>query len=146
MSKRHSNLLKNNSGRKLADKDTIWENVVQVLNEYPSSAIAKAHPCTPAREGRSGNVWSGRLSWRWIALQRQAGLYRLIRIISFTNLLVGNNRRVLLKRTMLTKYLEVKTQKNAYPLFLLLIARYIDNVNTAEPTGERVIRFTSVVS
>ena len=113
MSKRHSNLLKNNSGRKLADKDTIWENVVQVLNEYPSSAIAKAHPCTPAREGRSGNVWSGRLSWRWIALQRQAGLYRLIRIISFTNLLVGNNRRVLLKRTMLTKYLEVKTQKNA---------------------------------
>ena len=146
MSKRHSNLLKNNSGRKLADKDTIWENVVQVLNEYPSSAIAKAHPCTSAREGRSVNVWSGRLSWRWIALQRQAGLYRLIRIISFTNLLVGNNRRVLLKRTMLTKYLEVKTQKNAYPLFLLLIARYIDNVNTAEPTGERVIRFTSVVS
>lgn len=71
MSKRHSNLLKNNSGRKLADKDTIWENVVQVLNEYPSSAIAKAHPCTPAREGRSGNVWSGRLSWRWIALQRR---------------------------------------------------------------------------
>lgn len=43
MSKRHSNLLKNNSGRKLADKDTIWENVVQVWNEYPSSARARGH-------------------------------------------------------------------------------------------------------
>ena len=43
MSKRHSVVLKKSSGRKVADKDTIWEKVKEVFKEYPSSAIARGH-------------------------------------------------------------------------------------------------------
>ena len=43
MSKRHSVVLKKSSGRKVADKDTIFEKALEVFKEYPSSAIARGH-------------------------------------------------------------------------------------------------------
>ena len=43
MSKRHSVVLKKSSGRKVADKDTIFEKAKEVFDEYPSSAIARGH-------------------------------------------------------------------------------------------------------
>ena len=36
-------VLKKSSGRKVADKDTIWEKVDEVWKEYPSSAIARGY-------------------------------------------------------------------------------------------------------
>ena len=64
MSKRHSIVLKKSSGRKVADKDTIWKKVFEVWNEYPSSAIAKGHILAyrlmkKALEINGGNIYLG---------------------------------------------------------------------------------------